>query len=119
MQIDHEPLDDRVLKINLSGRMDAAGSAEIHASLAVLTAPPANAVIVDLTKVEIITSVGIRTLLLNAKALKSRGARMVLLNPDATVTKVLAISGLDRVIGVFPDLETACANLACDRSSDA
>jgi len=119
MQIDHEPLDDRVLKINLSGRMDAAGSAEIHASLAVLTAPPANAVIVDLTKVEIITSAGIRTLLVNAKALKSRGGRMVLLNPDATVTKVLAISGLDRVIGVFRDLKTACADLACDRSSDS
>src|SRR6266404_4863096 len=119
MHIDHEPLDDRVLKINLSGRMDHAGSAEIHASLALLTAPPANAVIVDLTKVEIITSVGIRTLLLNAKALKSRGGRMVLLNPGATVTKVLAISGVDRVIGVFRDLETACANLGCDPSADA
>ena len=83
MQIDHEHLDDRVLKINLSGRMDFAGSTEIHDRLAVLTAPPANAVIVDLSKVEIITSVGIRTLLLNAKALKTRGGRMVLLNPDA------------------------------------
>ncbi len=119
MQIDHEPLDDRVLKVSLSGRMDAAGSLEIHDRLAVLTAPPANTVIVDLTKVEIITSVGIRTLLLNAKALKSRGGRMVLLNPDATVTKVLAISGVDRVIGVFRDLETACANLGCDPSADA
>ena len=119
MQIDHEPLDDRVLKINLSGRMDAAGSAEIHASLALLTTAPANAVIVDLSKVEIITSVGIRTLLLTAKALKSRGGRMVLLKPDATVTKVLAISGLDQAIGVFRDLETARTNLGCERSSNA
>lgn len=119
MQIDHEPLDDRVLKIKLSGRMDHAGSVEIQASLAHLTEPPANAVIVDLSRVEIITSVGIRTLLLTAKALTSRGGRMVLLNPDATVTKVLAISGLDRAIGVFRDLETARANLACDRSADA
>ena len=119
MEIDCEQLEKGILKINLSGRMDAAGSAEIHASLALLIAAPANAVIVDLSKVEIITSAGIRTLLVNAKALKSRGGRMVLLNPDATVTKVLAISGLDRVIGVFRDLETACANLACDRSGDA
>jgi hypothetical protein len=44
---------------------------------------------------------------------------MVLLNPDATVTKVLAISGVDQVIGVFRDLETACANLGCERSSNA
>jgi anti-anti-sigma factor len=119
MQIDHEPLDDLVLKINLSGRMDAAGSTEIHDTLAVLTAPPANAVIVDLTKVEIITSVGIRTLLLNAKALQSRGGRMVLLNPGASITKVLEISGIDRVIGVFRDVETARANFSRNPSTDA
>jgi anti-sigma B factor antagonist len=119
MQIDHEQLDGRVLKINLSGRMDAAGSTEIQDRLAVLTASPANAVIVDLSKVEIITSVGIRTLLLNAKALTSRGGRMVLLNPGASVTKVLAISGIDRVVGMFCDLEAARANLSSNPSTDA
>ena len=119
MQFDHERLDERILKINLSGRMDLAGSAEIQDRFEALSAPPANAVIVDLSKVEIITSVGIRTLLLNAKALKSRGARMVLLNPDANVTKVLAISGVDRVIDVFLDLEKARASLACAPSGDA
>ena len=44
---------------------------------------------------------------------------MVLLNPDASVTKVLAVAGLDRIIGVFRDLETACAALACEPSGDA
>lgn len=107
------------MKINLSGRMDFAGSEEIHEKFAVLTAPPGNAVIVDLSKVGFLTSVGIRTLVLIAKALKSRGGRMVLLNPDASVTKVLAISGVDRIIGVFRDLETACAALTSDPSGDA
>ena len=119
MHIDHEQVDTRILKINLAGRMDFAGSEEIHEKFAALTAPPRKAVIVDLAKVDFVTSVGIRTLLLNAKALKSRGGRMVLLNPDASVTKVLAVAGLDRIIGVFRDLETACAALACEPSGDA
>ena len=119
MQIDHEQLDRRVLKINLSGRMDFAGNEEIHEKFALLTAPPRNAVIVDLAKVDFVSSVGIRTLLLGAKALKSRGGRMVLLNPGANVTKVLSIAGVDRIIGVFRDLQTACAALPSDPSGDA
>jgi anti-sigma B factor antagonist len=118
MQIDHEQLDRRILKINLAGRMDLAGSEEIHEKFAALTAAPRNAVIVDLSQVDFVSSVGIRTLLLNAKALKSRGGRMVLLNPDAKVTQVLAVAGLDRIIGVFRDLETACAALARDPPAD-
>jgi anti-anti-sigma factor len=119
MQIDHEQLDRHILKINLLGRMDFAGNEEIHEKFALLTAPPTNAVIVDLSKVDFVTSVGIRTLLLSAKALKSRGGRMALLNPDANVTRVLAIAGVDRIIGVFRDLETACAALSGGASSGA
>jgi len=119
MDIDHEQLDGRILKINLAGRLDVAGSPEAEAKLAELTAAPNSAVIVDLSKVAFLASVGIRTLLLTAKALRSRGGRMVLLNPDASVAKVLEISGVDMIISVFRDLNAACAALAAEPSGDA
>lgn len=119
MQIDHEQLDRSVLKINLSGRMDVAGIQQIDGRLAELIAAPSNAIIVDLLKVDFITSVGIRTLLIHAKALRARGGRMVLLNPDANVARVLGISGVDTIISVFRDLDAACAAVAAEPSGNA
>ena len=119
MQIDHEQLDRNILKINLSGRMDVAGSQQIDRQLADLTAPPRDAIIVDLSKVGFLASIGIRILLINAKALKTRGGRMVLLNPDAGVARVLELSGVDTTIGVFRDLEAACAALTAKPSGAA
>ena len=119
MDINHEQLDGSILKINLSGRMDVAGSQAIDGKFAELTASLGKAVIVDLSKVAFLASIGIRTLLLNAKALKSRGGKMVLLNPDAGVAKVLEISGVDMIISVFRDLKAACTALAAQPSGDA
>ena len=112
MQIEHEQLDGGVLKIKLSGRMDAMGSQEIDGKLAALTAQAGLGIIVDLSKVAFLASIGLRTLLVNAKALAARGGRMVLLNPDAGVARVLEVSGLDTMLGVFRDLEAACAAVA-------
>jgi anti-anti-sigma factor len=119
MDIYHEQLDGRILKINLSGRLDVAGSQETDPKLAELTAAPISAVIVDLSKVVFLASIGIRTLLVTAKALRSRGGKMVLLNPDASVTKVLEMSGVDMIIGVFRDLNAARASLAAGPTADA
>jgi len=112
MQIDYEQIDKGILKINLSGRLDVAGTQQIDPKLADLTGPPTRSVIVDLSKVGFLASAGVRTLLINAKALRSRGGRMVLLNPDPNVSKVLELSGLDMTIGVFRDLAGACAALS-------
>jgi anti-sigma B factor antagonist len=119
MNIDHQQLDGRVLKINLTGRLDVAGSQETDAKLAELTAAPVSAVIVDLSRVAFLASIGIRTLLLTAKALKGRGGKMVLLNPDAGVTKVLHMSGVDTIIGVFLDLDAARAALNAEPPGSA
>ena len=112
MQIDHEKLAAGVLKINLTGRMDATGSQEIETRFTELTSQPGLAVVVDLSQVQFLASIGIRTLLVYAKALKGHGGRMVLLKPDPGVARVLEVSGLDTLIGVFRNLDDACAALS-------
>lgn len=111
MEIAHEQLNESILKINLAGRMDVVGSQQIEQKFANLTAPPSSAVIVDLSRVVFLASIGIRTLLVNAKALRNRGGRMVLLNTDASLGRVLELAGIDLTIGVFRDLQAACAAL--------
>lgn len=119
MRIEHEQLDGSILKINLAGRMDAAGSHEIDGKLAALTEQPGAGIIVDLSKVVFLASIGIRTLLVYAKALAGRGGRMVLLNPDASVARVLEVSGLDTMINVFRDLDAACKAVTADAAGAA
>lgn len=106
MQIDAETLEGDVRKINLSGRMDVQGTQEIDLKFSGFTANQ-NAVIVDLSQVDFLSSIGIRTLMINAKAMRQRGGRMVLLNPAPPVTSVLEMAGIDTLIPVFRSVDEA------------
>ena len=106
MKIEAESLDGGILKINLAGRMDVQGAQEIDLKFTGYTAKQ-RAVIVDMSAVDFLASIGIRTLLLSAKAVSSRGGKMVVLNPDANVTKVLEMAGIDTLIPICRSLDEA------------
>ena len=107
MNIDAEALADGIWKINLAGRMDVKGTQEIDVKFAGLTAGQRNAIVVDMSGVDFLASIGIRALLLNGKAVSQRGGKMVLLNPDANVAKVLETAGIDMLLPIFNDLDAA------------
>lgn len=107
MNIDAESLDGGIWKINLSGRMDVQGTQEIDVKFSGMTAGQRNAIVVDMSGVDFLASIGIRSLLLNAKAVGQRGGKLVLLNPDAGVTKVLQTAGIDTLVPIFTDLAAA------------
>ena len=106
MNIETESLDSGILKISLAGRMDVQGAQEIDLKFNGYTANQ-RAVIVDMSAVDFLASIGIRTLLLSAKAVSSRGGKMVVLNPDANVTKVLEMAGIDTLIPICRSLDEA------------
>jgi anti-anti-sigma factor len=64
-------------------------------------------VVVDLSEVDFLASIGIRLLTLTAKSIASRGGRMVLLNPTADVQHVLEVTGIPAIIPVYSYLESA------------
>jgi anti-anti-sigma factor len=111
MKLTFEQLDDQLLIIFLDGRLDIEGTQAIDMKFTALTATRKMGVIVDLSRVSFLASIGIRTLLSNAKALTHRGGRMVLCNPQPLVREVLDTSGVASLIPVHPDLETAEAAL--------
>ena len=106
MNIDAENLDGGLLKINLGGRLDVQGAQEIDLKFAGYTANQ-RAVVVDMSAVNFLASIGIRTLLLSAKAVGRRGGKMVLLNPDANVTHILEMAGIDTLIPICRSLDEA------------
>jgi anti-anti-sigma factor len=72
MELTTEQLTDDVQKIALSGRMDMAGTEQIDLRFATLTATRPALIVVDLSQVSFLASIGMRTLLTNAKALALR-----------------------------------------------
>ncbi len=102
----HE-LDSGILGINLSGRMDIAGTQQIDLKFSVLTSTRRAQILVDLSNVTFIASIGIRTLIVNAKAQKLRGGSMVLYKPSDQVEEVLRATGIEAIIPIAHDFDAA------------
>jgi anti-anti-sigma factor len=109
MNINCEQLDEDVYKINLEGRMDLLGNQEIELKFVSMTSSPRKFIIVDLSLVDFMASIGIRTLLVNAKAVNGRNGKYVILNPSEIVEKILLMAGIDTLIPIFKNLELAIA----------
>ncbi|GGC01768.1 hypothetical protein GCM10011352_29910 [Marinobacterium zhoushanense] len=112
MNIDGEELESGVLKINLSGRMDIEGVQQIEARFGELTGGEHSGVIVDMAEVPYMSSIGIRSLLINAKAVSRRGGKYVVLNPQPDVKSVLEISGIDKIMDVCMDYGLALGKVS-------
>ena len=108
MAITHEDVSESFRRIALSGRLDGPGSAEIATKFAALSTAAKRRVVVDLTGVTFLASIGIREVLSNAKALQQKGGRMVLFVGDnPAVTKTLEATGIDTLIPMFADAAEA------------
>ncbi len=111
MQMDVDEPVVGITRIVLSGDLDARGSGEIDVQFSAVAASRPK-VVVDLTQVAFLASIGIRTLMLAAKANNRKGGKLVLLDPSDAVHKVLRTSGADTVLPVVRGLDSALAAVA-------
>jgi anti-anti-sigma factor len=112
MNLEMEKRDGGIVELKLAGRMDVQGSQQIDLKFSAMTSADNGKFVVDLAGVEFLASIGIRTLMLSAKSVKARGGKMALLNPNANITKVLEMAGVDTLIPVFHDRASALAAVA-------
>jgi anti-anti-sigma factor len=117
VELTAEQLPDGIDRIVLAGRMDSTGTDRITQRLAALTSSRPALIVVDLSQVSFLASVGIRTLVSSAKALAARGGRMALAGPRPLVRDVLAIAGIDALIPIHNDVTSACAGLKAPAGS--
>ena len=109
LQIKNQP--DQITHLALRGRLDTAGVDEVELKFTSHTVPRAKPLLLDMSEVTLLSSLGLRMLLTIAKALDRRGAKMVLLNPQPAVREFLNLSGFDKLMPVHNDEETALAFL--------
>jgi anti-sigma B factor antagonist len=111
MELTTEQLPNGVERIALAGRMDTTGAQEIDLRFTGLTTTRSALIVVDLSQVSFLASMGIRTLLSAARALMRRGGRMVLACPQPLVQEVLKVADIDTLIPVYADVPSACDGL--------
>ena len=111
MKLQSSEIENGVRLIKLIGALDVTGSYIIEVEFVRECAGDNVRVVVDLSKVTYLSSVGIPMLTNTAKSVASRGGKMVLLNPQRSVAEVLDIVGIQQIVPVFHDLESAKANL--------
>ena len=101
----------RTKTIVLEGRLDSESVGALDEALDAVLASAVHVVVFDLTRLEYITSAGLRSIFRVQKAMQARAGKSLLLNPTPQVKKVLEIVRIPELGTLFKDLEELDAYL--------
>ncbi len=102
MSVSFQDVGANLRSISISGRLDVEGTDSLSGRLMELAEEPKKGVVVDLSAVRFLASVGIRLLVACAKAVQARGGKMVIVVGQGTsVAMSLEATGIDEFIPVF------------------
>lgn len=93
------------------GRLDAGGAPELETRCKALILEGSIRLLLDLAKVEYVSSAGLRSLLVLAKAVKSAGGALALCGLVPAVRDVMTISGFDNILPLAADRAAGLALL--------
>lgn len=106
--IDFEEASDNLRIIRLAGRLDIQGVNAVDTKFTILAASQKHGIVVDLSGLDFIASIGVRSLVSNAKAQQQRGGRLALfVGNNDSVIKVLTTTGIDKLIPMYTELVDA------------
>ena len=98
MELQYSKWDNDIRMIKLVGKLDIIGTGEIETKFTGYCSGDKVRVIVDLSEVNFLASIGIRLLMLTAKSVTKRGGKMVIVNPIPDVQHVLEVTGIPAII---------------------
>jgi anti-anti-sigma factor len=108
MSISHTDVGDNLRKIVILGGLDLASTKSVADELEKLAAAPKKGVVVDVSSLKFLASLGIRALLKSAQAVEKRGGKMVLVvGSNAQVVMSLEATGVSGVLPMFKSNDEA------------
>jgi len=114
MKLEYSELANGIRLMKLIGRLDLDGTNSIDKQFVQYCAGDNAYVLVDLSLVNYLSSIGIPLLITTAKGIAKRGGKMGLLNPQANVRSVLDLTGVSTMIRIYNDIETAKERLIAE-----
>jgi anti-sigma B factor antagonist len=115
MEIIVSEFNEHARRLALAGDLDITAAEHLDLPLAAL-AGSGGGVVVDMTKLDCIASIGIRHLVLAARTLGRGRGQLILLSPNAHVTDALKTARVDDLLPIVRSEDEARARLrACPR----
>ena len=100
------------LVISKVDKLDASNATDLKNELIVLNKKGINSIIIDLSATKYCDSSGLSALLVANRLCKDTNGKFALSGLQANVTKMIAISQLDKVLSITATLEEASALMA-------
>ena len=111
MEITKGAKEKDTLIIHIKGKMDAVSSPEFEKNLQDLIDEGENNFIIDLGKLDYISSAGLRSILILSKKLKANDGKLLLADLQDTVQDVFEISGFNTIIPIHESVQAALAQI--------
>ena len=96
-----------ILIISVNGELDTNTAGTLETRLAEEYESGARTVILELSEMDYVSSVGLRVLLAHLKKLKASQGRLVLSGLNAEVQEIFDMAGFSSLFEISPDLEAA------------
>jgi len=97
--------------------IDITNVPELRSALQAAAAGRPGTLVADMTRTRFCDSSGLHALLAAHKCARAEGGELLLVIPSATVLRVFALTGFDRMIRNFTSLEEALAQTSLDGSN--
>lgn len=101
---------DGAVRLSLSGNLDISAAEDLALPMAVL-AGGGGGVVLDMTRLDCIATIGIRELVLAARALERHRGQLLLLRPNSSVTNALKATRVDGLLPIVRSQDEAWAML--------
>ena len=110
MQIDTREVDGMTV-IDMVGRLDTSTSGDAYDEIVGIAKSGVTKVVLNLDKMEYVSSAGLRVFLTVAKLLKSSMGELKICHANGVVKEVLEVSGFNHLIDIYDEEKDAVAAL--------
>ena len=110
VNVSTERIDD-VLSADVEGRIDGSNVVQFEEAVRVAIEDSDRAVIMNFENLVYISSAGLRAILLTAKSLQNRDAKLLLCSLSDRIREVFEISGFDKILPIHATKADALASL--------
>ncbi|NUU03319.1 STAS domain-containing protein [Herbaspirillum robiniae] len=101
-----------ILQVGLEGKISSVNAAQVEADLLAQIAKGESDLLVDMGRLDYISSAGLRVVLLVAKKLKQSGGVLVLFGMQSQIREVFDISGFLSILTVTDTREQALTHFS-------
>lgn len=98
--------------VDLVGRLDTLGVDAVETRFNAAAIASGHGTVIDLSRVDFVSSMGVRLLITAAKTMKARHQQFLLVVPEGPVRDMLETAAIDTLIPMFVQRDEALAALA-------